>query len=271
MHHYNFGVAYIGTQFHGWQIQNEQLTVQGELQRALSQIANEPVRIYAAGRTDKGVHATGQVAGFSTQAQRPIEAWLRGLRGLTHGDIAITWLQETEATFHPRYSAVARRYRYLYVDGAEQNIFTNGRAWTRYGKREGVHFERLDADLMHANAQALVGEHDFSTFRGAGCQSVTAMRRVNFCQVTRRGDVVIMDIEANAFLLHMVRNIATGLVESSTLGKERHMAELLAAQNRTALGATAPPQGLYLTDVSYPDFDVPRSPLPTIVDLDQST
>ncbi|MEM7098336.1 MAG: tRNA pseudouridine(38-40) synthase TruA [Pseudomonadota bacterium] len=265
--HYSFGVAYVGSRFHGWQVQTDQFTVQGELERALSQIADQPVKVNAAGRTDKGVHATGQVAGFSTTAQRSAETWLRGLRGLTPQDLGILWLREVPARFHPRYSAVSRRYRYLFFDAEVDNVFSNERTWSRHLNKAGAKFERLDADIMHANAQSLVGEHDFTTFRGAGCQSLTPMRRVNRCQVVRQGDLVVMDIEANAFVLHMVRNIARGLVESSIFGSWNHIRDLLECCDRADLGATAPPHGLYLAGVSYPEYDFPMPPSPMILSV----
>ncbi len=246
---YALGLSYDGSQFHGWQRQQlDTPTVQAVLETALSRIADHHVATRVAGRTDAGVHATGQVAAFSTDAARTLHDWQRGLNALSPTTVHINWVCEVPAVFHPRYSAVARRYVYLYHDTGSTTPFLNHHVWQ---------CKPLDADAMHRAAQILIGEHDFSSFRGAGCQSLTPMRRVNRVSVTRRGHWVIMEIEANAFLLHMVRNVARALHDVG-LGKALHLDKLLAAQNRTLLGATAPPDGLYLSRVSYPDFDLPE-------------
>ena len=258
--HYAFGVSYLGSAYHGWQVQQQHSTVQGELEAALSKVADQPIHIVAAGRTDKGVHATGQVAGFATTAQRDPYVWLRALNGLTPDDIYVHWLTPVPANFHPRYSAVARRYRYVFADG-KPNVFRADRAWL-VREPGGDEANLLDADLMHRCAQTLVGEHDFSSFRGAGCQSLTPMRRVNFARVWRREDLVYMEIEANAFVLHMVRNIARGLVDASRQKDDQLMLKLLELRDRTALGPTAPATGLALIGVHYPDFVAPNGPLP---------
>ena len=245
---YALGLSYDGSQFHGWQRQVDAPTIQAALENALSRIADHPVVTHVAGRTDAGVHATGQVAAFRTDAPRALNDWLRGLNALTPPSVRINWVCEVPAAFHPRYAAVARRYVYLYHDTGSTSPFLHGRVWQ---------CEPLDADAMHRAAQILLGEHDFSSFRGAGCQSLTPMRRVNRVAVTRRGHWVIMEIEANAFLLHMVRNVARALHDVGA-GNGLHLDTLLAARDRTLLGATAPPDGLYLARVSYPEFDLPE-------------
>ncbi len=247
MPHYAFGVTYNGERFHGWQRQNDVPTVQGELEQALSRIANCDTHITVAGRTDAGVHATGQVAAFFSQAKRSLHDWQRGLNALTPSDISVDWVVETSPGFHPRYSATARRYKYVFHDIGRVHPLLVNRVWG---------CTRLDADAMHRGAQNLLGEHDFSSFRGAGCQSLTPMRRVNRCEVLRHGDFVVMEIEANAFLLHMVRNIASAL-HAVGRGDCVDLSKLLALRDRTQLGATAPPEGLYLVGVSYPEFDLP--------------
>ena len=250
-HHYAFCVQYQGTAFSGWQRQLGQMTVQGELERALGTIANAEVSVRAAGRTDAGVHAAGQIAGFSTEADRPAAQWLRGVNGLTPDDIHVPWIRQVSADFHPRFDAVSRRYTYLFHDQGRDNPFLNHLAWCT---------DSLDDTAMHSAAQVLLGEHDFTSFRGAGCQSHTPMRRVDRCEVRREGDLVVMNIEANAFLLHMVRNIASALHQVGQGAGSEYLQELLLRRDRQQLGITGPAQGLYLADVSYPTYDFPAPP-----------
>jgi tRNA pseudouridine38-40 synthase len=254
--HFVFCVQYHGASFSGWQRQQEQRTVQGELEKALSTIANLPVTVRAAGRTDAGVHASGQIADFITTADRPVEQWLRGVNGLTPDGIHVTWLRAIKDEFHPRYDAVSRRYTYLFYDQGPKNPFLQSLAWCT---------QALDDSAMHTQAQALLGEHDFSSFRGAGCQSLTPMRRVDRCEVRREGSVVIMNIEANAFLLHMVRNIASALHHVGVENPNGYVSRLLQAQDRSQLGITAPAQGLYLAEVSYPGQAFPEAELPPLI------
>ena len=255
-HHFAFCVQYHGGSFRGWQRQQEHSSVQGELERALSTVANEPIFLRAAGRTDAGVHATGQVAAFSTNADRPVAQWLRGVNGLTPDAIQVAWLRRVANDFHPRFDAVARRYTYLFHDRGGSQPFLNELAWCT---------DALDENAMHTQAQALLGEHDFTSFRGAGCQSLTPMRRVDRCEVRREGDMVIMNIEANAFLLHMVRNIASGLHKVGSGAPRGYIQELLTLKDRQQLGITAPAQGLYLAEVRYPKQQFPSSPLPPFI------
>ncbi|XOV81852.1 MAG: tRNA pseudouridine(38-40) synthase TruA [bacterium] len=243
-----FGVTYNGAPYNGWQRQLQQATVQGEIEAALARIANEPVTLSVAGRTDAGVHATGQVAAFSTNTKRPLHDWHRGLNALTSDNIHIDWIQLSPQTFHPRYSATARRYVYVYHDIGYSHPHLPGQVWG---------CAPLDADAMHRAGQGLVGEHDFSSFRGAGCQSVTPLRRVNQLQVRRQGVFVLMEIEANAFLLHMVRNIARALHDVGRGAPSDSPVQWLQCRDRSVVGATAPPCGLYLTRVLYPGFDLP--------------
>ena len=247
-HHFAFSVQYCGTAFSGWQRQRGQRTVQGELERALGTIANGDISVRAAGRTDAGVHASGQIAGFSTHAERPVAHWLRGVNGLTADDIHVSWIRQVSADFHPRFDAVSRRYTYLFHDQGRKNPFLNHLAWCT---------DALDDSAMHGAAQVLLGEHDFSSFRGAGCQSHTPMRRVDRCEVRREGDWVIMNIEANAFLLHMVRNIASALHQVGQGATSEYLKDLLWRRDRQQLGITGPAQGLYLAEVSYPTYDFP--------------
>jgi tRNA pseudouridine38-40 synthase len=249
------GLQYDGSALHGWQRQLDQTTVQGLLEDAVGRVADHPVTLAVAGRTDAGVHATGQVAAFVSDAERTADNWRRGINALTPASITVSWVREANDEFHPRYSAIARRYLYVCFDGPE-NPFTGRFVWRLV--------DRLDADAMHREAQALVGEHDFTSFRAAGCQSVTPMRRVNRCDVRRVGPFVVVDIEANAFLLHMVRNVARGLVDVGFRTNDLPVREILAARDRDLLGPTAPPHGLYLYRVSYRDSDSPESGPPAL-------
>ena len=245
---YALAVQYAGGEFSGWQRQPHADTVQGALETALSSLANEPTALSVAGRTDAGVHATGQIAGFTSSVAPEQRNWQKGLNALTPKSIFVDWVQLVPTEFHPRYSAAARRYTYVFYDHQRADPFISELAWC---------CDTLDADRMHRQAQALLGEHDFSSFRGAGCQSLSAKRRVDQIWVRRRGSFVVMEIEANAFLLHMVRNIASGLRMVGRGERDSYLADVLAAQDRSALGATAPPQGLYLSCVRYPGFELP--------------
>lgn len=250
------GVEYDGGAFHGFQSQAHAESVQDALEDAISQVANERVRIAAAGRTDAGVHATGQVVSFRTSAERPLDAWRRGVSSLTPDTIGIVWARATES-FHARYDAVWRRYVYVYSDAAEKPVIHRGLvAWCQ---------TPLDPERMHVAAQCLVGEQDFSAFRAAGCQSKTPYRNVQAIRVARVNGYVAIDITANAFLLHMVRNIA-GALRAVGIGELREMdlRELLSERDRSRAPPTAPPQGLYLVGVGYPGMDMPVCPPPLI-------
>ena len=250
------GLAYDGTAFHGWQRQRGIATLQETLETAASSVANQTVQVTAAGRTDAGVHATGQVVVFSTDALRDDEQWRRGINALTPDALQVLWVRDVPDTFHARYSATARQYVYVYADRDGAAPFLINRVWR---------CEPLDADLMHRSARVLLGEHDFSGFRAAGCQSVTPMRRIDACVVRRTGDFVVLEIRANAFLLHMVRNIARCLHDASRQDDEALPATILDGLDRTQLGPTAPPGGLYLTRVNYGDVALPETPHPSFV------
>ena len=249
------GVSYNGAGLRGWQRQANQPTVQEFLENAITRVADEPILLVCAGRTDAGVHATGQVAAFRTHAKRKPNEWLRGINSQTPKGIHVNWVHVTDDAFHPRYSATARRYTYVYAP-VQNDPFLRDLAWG---------CDPLDADAMHRAAQVLLGEHDFSSFRAAGCQSLTPMRRVNRCEVRRVGFFVVLDIEANAFLLHMVRNIAAALRDVGCSQAQRPMRDLLEAHDRSLLGPTAPPHGLYLRAVSYARWTFPAGPPPSIL------
>ena len=254
------GVEYDGAAFHGFQRQVGVPTVQEALERALSGVADAPVRVAVAGRTDAGVHATGQVVSFRTAAVRSEDAWRRGTNALLRGAeaVGVVWARRVEHGFHARFSALSRRYAYVYLESEAAPVLLRGKVtWTR---------ARLDAAAMHAGARHLLGEQDFSAFRAAACDSNTPMRRVDAVSVARHGRQVVIDIEANAFVQHMVRNVA-GCLAHVGRGEAAPdvVADLLAARDRTLAPPTAPPDGLYLTRVTYPDIDVPHRPPPTLL------
>jgi tRNA pseudouridine38-40 synthase len=254
---YALAVQYAGGEFSGWQRQPNVPTVQGALEQAAAKLTDESITLQVAGRTDAGVHATGQIASFSSSLKPEARNWQRGLNALTPASIYVSWVHSVAVEFHPRYDATSRRYTYIFYDQQQTDPFISGLAWC---------CSPLDADVMHQQAQCLLGEHDFSSFRGAGCQSLTPMRRVDQVLVRRQGAFVVMEIEANAFLLHMVRNIASGLLNVGLGAADSYLADLLAARDRTALGVTAPPQGLYLSQVRYPHAGLPAvTALPPIL------
>lgn len=250
------GVEYDGQDFHGWQAQQEGVrTVQVVLEQALAKVANHPLRVVCAGRTDTGVHALGQVVHFDTQAVRSERNWLLGTNVNLPSDVAVTWVREIGEDFSARFSAVSRRYRYFILNRTARSAVLAGRVtW--------VH-RPLDAESMHRAGQVLVGEHDFSSYRALGCQAKSPVRTLHSLTVERQGDFVVLSVHANAFLHHMVRNIAGVLI---AIGKgdrpEDWAGEVLQLRDRTLGGVTAPPEGLYFEQVEYPAaFGIPTPTL----------
>lgn len=247
-------VEYNGAAFRGWQAQLNQNhpTVQEALERVLSGVAAHPLRVNCAGRTDAGVHATWQVVHFDTTAERPLKAWVRGANARLPRQIAVRWAQEVDPEFHARFSATSRRYRYV--------IHNQPARAARLTELVASHHAPLDAERMHEAGQYLIGEKDFSAFRGAACQSRTPMRNVTELTVRRHGSYVFLEIEANAFLLHMVRNIVGVMLWIGDGRREPiFMKELLEGRDRTKAAPTAPPEGLTLIGVRYPaHFGLPE-------------
>ncbi|HEC1650093.1 TPA: tRNA pseudouridine(38-40) synthase TruA [Yersinia enterocolitica] len=249
------GIEYNGSRYFGWQRQQEVTSVQACLEAALSKVANEPIGVFCAGRTDAGVHATGQVVHFVTSAVRKDAAWTMGVNSHLPPDIAVRWVKTVDEDFHARFSATARRYRYI--------IFNH-----RYRPAvlaQGVthcHMP-LDAEKMEQAAQCLLGENDFTSFRAVQCQSRTPWRNVKHVKVTRHGAYIVVDIKANAFVHHMVRNIVGSLIEIGAGNQDVNwMAELLALKDRSRAAATAKAEGLYLVSVDYPEhFALPFAPM----------
>ncbi|WP_411725317.1 tRNA pseudouridine(38-40) synthase TruA [Methyloglobulus sp.] len=239
------GIEYDGSGFSGWQWQPNQRSVQSELEKVLSKVANRPVTTICAGRTDAGVHALEQVVHCDVDVGREFHAWLLGGNSYLPDDIRIIWVKQAVSDFHARYSAIARLYRYIILNRPVKSALQ--------GKQVTWCYYPLDAEVMNKAAQHLVGNHDFSSFRAQGCQSKSAFRMVHFVDVCREGDTVIIQICANAFLHHMVRNI-TGVLMDIGMGKQAEdwALTLLAAKKRELGGVTAPPYGLYLVSVYYP-------------------
>ncbi|TVQ35221.1 MAG: tRNA pseudouridine(38-40) synthase TruA [Wenzhouxiangella sp.] len=240
------GVEYDGSGFYGWQRQRQSPTVQACVEEALGQVADHPLTVHCAGRTDAGVHAFCQVIHFDTQAVRTERSWVLGANTVLHPGISLLWVREVDAEFHARFSARRRRYRYRILNRWVRPAVDRGRvAWCR---------RPLDADLMHQAAQALLGEHDFSSFRAIGCQARSPVRRVHAVSVQRLAGEVVVDIEANAFVYHMVRNIAGSLMAIGLGEKPVDWIEhLLLLKNRARAGITAPAEGLYFMAPSYPE------------------
>ena len=244
-------VEYAGQDFSGWQKQPGIKTIQGEIEKAIFSITNEKIDTSAAGRTDAGVHALGQIIHFDTGAKRNNRNWLLGGNANLPYGIRLHWVAEQTADFHARFSATARTYRYLIANQAQRSaLFYHGLSWEK---------RPLNATDMHRAIQHLIGEHDFSSFRAAGCQSNSPNRNIHRARIWRQADLVIVEITANAFLHHMVRNIVGALLCIGRGDRSKDwLKELLLLRDRTKAPPTAPPNGLYLVRVNYPDcFGVP--------------
>ncbi len=252
------GIEYNGSGFYGWQTQRQTPTVQSCLESALSRVANHPVLVHCAGRTDSGVHAHCQVVHFDTAAERSERSWVLGSNSNLQPGISVLWVRPVEAGFHARFSATGRHYCYRILNRWVRPAIDRGRlAW--------IH-QPLDAERMHHAAQALIGEHDFSSFRAVGCQAKSPHRKISRIEVSRHGSEVRLEVEANAFLYHMVRNIAGSLIPVGTGERPVNWpGQVLAARDRTRAGPTAPPEGLYFVAPRYPDF--PQLPLERPIDF----
>jgi tRNA pseudouridine38-40 synthase len=250
------GIEYDGTAYNGWQRQHTGEGVQARVEAALTEVANEAIEVVCAGRTDTGVHASGQVVHFDTSSERSMRGWLLGANTNLPDDIAVTWAQAVSDDFHARFSATARSYRYVILNRLVRSALNRHRAWWVY--------QDLDAERMHQAAQELLGKHDFSAFRAAGCQASTPTREITSISVRREGDTIVLELTANAFLQHMVRNIMGTLaaVGSGDLSASA-ISRILASKDRTEGGVAAPPHGLTLVNVTYPDsFKIPQGSEP---------
>ena len=251
----SLGIRYDGSAYHGWQCQNDLSTVQEQLERALSRVANHNITVTCAGRTDAGVHATAQVVHFNTEADREDRSWVFGANSNLPADIRVLWAKEVSHDFHARFSATARRYRYLlYNHEIRPGILRHFVGWCH---------RPLDEEKMQEAASHLLGEHDFSAFRGSGCQAKHPIRTMKAFSIERQRRLIILEVEANAFLLHMVRNIAGSLIAVGSGDRSPEwMKEVLESRDRRQGGVTISPNGLYLVSVEYPqEFQLPENPV----------
>ncbi|HEX2549068.1 MAG TPA: tRNA pseudouridine(38-40) synthase TruA [Gammaproteobacteria bacterium] len=248
------GVEYNGHGLYGWQYQTNLPTVQGHLENALSVIADHPIKLTCAGRTDANVHATNQVVHFETEAKRIPRAWIQGTNTHLPENIAVRWMKEVSQDFHARYSATSRRYRYLIYNELSRPALLAHRVTWQY--------DDLNIATMQTAANFLLGEQDFSSFRSAECESRTPMRNVMHISIYRQDSMIMIEIEANAFLHHMVRNIVGVLIRIGRGFEEPEwMLEVLNARDRRKAADTAPASGLYLIKVGYPEaFEIPTPP-----------
>jgi tRNA pseudouridine38-40 synthase len=247
---YALGLEYDGTEFSGWQFQTHSRSVQECVEIALSKVADHSVKTYCAGRTDAGVHAAGQVIHFDSSADRKLRAWVFGTNVHLPRGIAVHWAEPVPDVFHARFSARRRSYRYYILNRpARPGLLASRVTWE---------CRVLDAARMHTAAQYLLGEHDFSAFRAQGCQARHPVRTIYRIGVEQRGALLVLEVEANAFLHHMVRNIAGVLL---AIGRGEAAPEwaraVLIGRQRAHAGITAPAAGLYLTHVHYEDFMLP--------------
>jgi tRNA pseudouridine38-40 synthase len=241
--HYRLIIEYDGSDFHGWQVQTGARTVQATLEEALARLLGHPARAAAAGRTDAGVHASGQVVCFRSERELPLATVRRALNALTPYDLVVRAVDAVPDDFDARRAARRRRYAYRIWNRPEASPF-----WRRYA----WHIPwALDLEAMRRGAAQIVGEHDFSSFRASGCDALHPVRRVLRSELERRDNLVVYSIEATAFLRHMVRNIIGTLVEIGSGRRSADVAALLAARDRTLAAATAPAHGLCLEEIRY--------------------
>ncbi len=249
-------IEYDGTNYCGWQRLKDAPSVQEEVEKALSRVANHQIALSCSGRTDSGVHGIGQVVHFESDAVRNEKAWRMGCNTNLPDNIALRWIQPIDDSFHARFSAQSRRYRYIIVNHKIRPAILHKKVcWYR---------DALDENRMHDAAQLLLGENDFSSFRAAACQAKHAMRELQSITVSREGKYVYVDIVANAFLHHMVRNIVGSLFEvGDGRRKPEWFSELLRVKDRRQAGITAPACGLYFVSVEYPaEFILPNTAEP---------
>ena len=246
------GIEYDGSAYNGWQSQKHGYGVQQAVEKAISQVADHDVSVICAGRTDTGVHALGQVIHFETSADRSDRSWVLGINANLPKDVSIHWAKPVSDDFHARFSALNRRYQYIILNQFSRPAILSKRV-TWQGKS-------LDVGLMSQAAISLLGEHDFSSYRAVACQAKSPVRTIHQLDVIQKDKFICINICANAFLHHMVRNIAGVLMTIGT-GEQapNWAAEVLAHKDRRLGGVTASPDGLYFMSVSYPDkFQIPQ-------------
>ncbi|MTI12937.1 tRNA pseudouridine(38-40) synthase TruA [Sansalvadorimonas verongulae] len=249
-------VEYDGSAYHGWQSLKTGLpTIQACIEKAIGKVANHRVSVVCAGRTDAGVHGSRQIIHFDTTSVRSLRGWVYGANTHLPDSIAVRWVKPVTQAFHARFSALARRYRYvIYNNPIRPAHLSRGLTWN---------YRPLDIDRMRTAAEYLVGKHDFTSYRAMQCQAKNPVRTIEHLKLNRYGDLIVIDVKANAFLHHMIRNIAGVLMAIGSGKREPIWAkDVLDAKDRSAGGVTAPPWGLYFVDVKYPEeFDLPEEPL----------
>ncbi len=240
------GIEYCGTSYCGWQRQNIPNSIQECVEKSLSKIANQSIKVCCAGRTDRGVHALHQVIHFETEVERKMFSWVVGTNINLPDDISILWAKQVDEDFHARFSAIARTYRYLILNRRSRPGVQHGKlTWER---------QPLDETRMQQAARDLIGRHDFTSYRTVACQAKSPVREVKKLEISRVNDLIMLEIEANAFLHHMVRNIAGVLIEIGCGHADvSWAAEVLAEKDRTKAARTAAPDGLYLSMIQYPE------------------
>jgi tRNA pseudouridine38-40 synthase len=245
------GIEYDGSSYSGWQLQDGVTTVQGVLEQALEKVANTPIRVITAGRTDTGVHATAQVAHFETDVERSDFSWLRGTSRYLPDDVTVLWARHVADDFHARFCAIERSYQYIILNRRERPAILH--------KKVTWEYRPLDISLMQSAAARLVGKHDFNAYRAVACQAKSPVRELRELAITRQGDFVMIYARADAFLHHMIRNIAGVLCTIGAGERSPDWAqEVLLSCDRTQGGVTAPPDGLYLNEIVYPEeFRIP--------------
>jgi len=250
---YAIGVEYDGSAFLGWQIQRQEPTVQAWVERALAHVADHDIRVSCCGRTDSGVHALCQVAHFDSTAVRSERSWTLGLNSQLPAGASVLWIRQVDDEFHARFSPFSRSYRYFILN-----------RWTRpalAAKRKSWCRSPLDADNMNQAAQLLLGIHDFTSFRASACQAHHAVREIQAISVRREGDTIQLDVSANGFLYHMVRNIAGSLIRVGTGSvPPGWLGEVLEQRDRKLAAPTAAPEGLYFVGARYPEkYNLPST------------
>lgn len=253
---YAIGIEFCGTRFKGWQTQQAGVrSIQQTIEQVLTKIADEPIILHGAGRTDAGVHATNMVAHFDTTAVRPERGWIMGANSQLPKDIAIQWIKQMDMDFHARFKANARRYRYVVYNAPHRPALMYGQVTHAYYP--------LNVEKMMQAAKLFEGTHNFESFRASFCQSNQPVRHVKHCRLIQHGAFLVLDIQADGFLHHMVRNIMGCLLEIGQGKYElEHIHAIFAAEDRKAAGITAPPDGLYFIQAYYPEqFDLPKIPL----------
>lgn len=254
MQRFAIGIEFSGANYRGWQTQQPGVpSIQETMEQVLSKIANEPIMLHGAGRTDAGVHATNMVAHFDTHAIRPIRGWLMGANSTLPKDISIQWIKEMDQNFHARFKAQARRYRYVVYNAPTRPALLH--------KQVTYIYQPLNVEKMIEAAKKFEGTHNFESFRAAHCQSNQPVRHVSHCRLIQHGAYLVLDIQADGFLHHMVRNIMGCLLE---IGQGMYDIDqidaIFAAEDRKAAGVTAPPDGLYFIHADYPaQFELPKT------------